>query len=438
MFSLTVVVAMIVMLLVVAAILRGIDVRLTLFSAALVIAAAAGDVTPIIRKFLDTFSDEKFVLPICSAMGFAYVLKHTGCDAHLVRVLMVPVRRIRGLILPGVVAVAFVVNIPVISQTSTAVCVGPVAIPLLRAAGYSPTAIAATLVLGASMGGELLNPGAPELQTISRLTGTSAVTLSRVAIPEVLFAYAITALLVFWLINRRDRVAPSATSTHTETQSFEPINPFKVLVPIVPLAILFITGPPWYVVRIPTEWLAVDGSKYDARLIAIAMLIGVAAAALATPSKAKDSFKQFFEGAGYGFATIVSIIVTANCFGEALRNAGLAKLLGSAIQDSPALLTPLALFAPWLFAMISGSGMASTQSLFESFYKPAIALETDPDAVGALVSVGSAAGRTMSPVAAVVLMCGTLTGASTIAIIRRTGPPLVIGLIVAGIIRMVF
>ncbi len=103
-------------------------------------------------------------------MGFAYVLRHTGCDQHLVRLLTAPVRRVRPLVLPGVCAVGFVVNIPVISQTSTAVCLGPVVIPLLRAAGFRAATVGACLLLGASVGGELLNPGAPELLTVSAKT----------------------------------------------------------------------------------------------------------------------------------------------------------------------------------------------------------------------------------------------------------------------------
>ena len=75
------------------AIFRGMDVRLALMLAALTLAAMAGDLQPITRKFIATFSDEKFVVPICSAMGFAYVLRLTQCDMHLVHLLMRPLQR---------------------------------------------------------------------------------------------------------------------------------------------------------------------------------------------------------------------------------------------------------------------------------------------------------------------------------------------------------
>src|SRR5687768_18090819 len=117
----------------IALVVKGWDVRLVLLSAALIIAGAAGNVPVVLREFLATFSNEKFVVPICTAMGFAYVLRHTECDQHLVRLLTNPLRSARLFLIPGVVVVGFLVNIPVISQTSTAVCLGAVVVPLMRA-----------------------------------------------------------------------------------------------------------------------------------------------------------------------------------------------------------------------------------------------------------------------------------------------------------------
>ncbi|MFO0825683.1 MAG: hypothetical protein U0792_21610 [Gemmataceae bacterium] len=79
---------------------------------------------------------------------------------------------------------------------------------------------------------------------------------------------------------------------------------------------------------------------------------------------------------------------------------------------------------PLSFAAISGSGMASTQSLYGFFYGPAIALDLDPVDVGAMVSLGSAAGRTMSPVAAVTLMCATLSGTNPFTLAKQVAVPL--------------
>jgi DcuC family C4-dicarboxylate transporter len=448
-------------------IIRGRDVRLILLLASLVIAAItdliAGSgmaLASVVREFVATFSNEKFVVPICTAMGFAYVLRHTGCERHLVLLLVKPLRTVRWLLVPGVIGVGFLVNIPVISQTSTAVCIGPVVVPLMRAAGYSLATIGACLLLGASVGGELLNPGAPELLTIFNKTGVSTQRQVSDYLPRVVFSQLAVATLVAWLLSRwwergtrNDKDAENGLEPTPER-----INLLKALVPIVPLALLFLAGPPIDLFHVPQHWLvnrpnetaasALAGApaawigerrldpSYSSRLIGLAMLIGVLTALIVTPDKSRDGVKQFFEGAGYGFANIVSLIVTATCFGKAIESAGLAAALGRLIAEAPGLLQPLAALVPLTFAAVSGSGMASTQSLYGFFHGPALANDLDPTAVGSLVAIGSAAGRTMSPVAAVTLMCATLTQTNAFTLARRVAVPLLAGIAVVIGLRL--
>ena len=142
------------------AIARRVDVRLALLLAAFAMGGLAGNVPAILKTFFGTLGSEQFVVPICSAMGFAHVLRQTGCDRHLIHFLSRPLLRVRPLLIPGAVLVPFVVNISIISQAGTAVAVGTVLVPLLRSARLSAVTIAAALALGSSLGGEQLNPGA--------------------------------------------------------------------------------------------------------------------------------------------------------------------------------------------------------------------------------------------------------------------------------------
>src|SRR5947209_1822539 len=137
------------------AIARRLDVRLALFLAAFAMGALAGNMMPVIATFFATLGSEQFVVPICSAMGFAHVLRYTGCDRHLIHLLSRPLLRVRPLLIPGAVLVPFIVNISVISQAGTAVAVGTVLVPILRSARLSSLTIAAALALGSSLGGEI-------------------------------------------------------------------------------------------------------------------------------------------------------------------------------------------------------------------------------------------------------------------------------------------
>ena len=259
-------------------VVKGWDVRLVLLGAALSIGALAGDLPLVLREFLATFSNEKFVVPICTAMGFAYVLKHTGCDRHLVKLLMDPLRHFHVLLVPGVIASGFIVNIPLVSQTSTAVCLGAVVVPLMRAAGYSMATTGACLLLGASIGGELLNPGAPELLTVFKETGVPTTLIASEYIPPLVFTQLAIAACVFWALSiwwerkaarRRGLDAGSGrrgactalASPFLADQAdgdADPTGPGQLAQghgPFVPLVLLFAAAPPFNFIDIPDAWV---------------------------------------------------------------------------------------------------------------------------------------------------------------------------------------
>ena len=132
--------------------------------------------------------------------------------------------------------------------------------------------------------------------------------------------------------------------------------------------------------------------------------------------------------------------MAAVAFGKAVELAGFANAVKSPTYwpEAPWLLTPLAVLVPGAFAAASGSGMASTvQPVRVLLHNPAVAAGVNPNDVGALVSIGSAAGRTTSPVAAVAVMCGRADGLhDPWAVVGRVAVPLLAGLVVVVVLRM--
>ena len=454
---------------------------------AMVLGILAGNPAAIVRMFLATFSNERFVVPICTAMGFAYVLKFTQCDQHLVHLLVKPLTHVRPLLVPGTVVVGFLINIPIVSQTSTAITLGAVIIPILLAARIAPVTIGAALLLGSSLGGELLNPGAPELRTVveestkealamgQSVPGVTEALVGRI-LPLNLLGLAV-ATVVFWMLSKRDLKVDDPEQGEEITPVFR-VNFFKATIPVLPLILLFLTGPPLKLLEVPPGWLveqkqqklpaaiAAIGSVapvggfpggvpwiavapraeqklspqerglFDCRLIGAAMLVGVVVATLSAGRLSLQVAGTFFEGAGYAFTHIISLIVTANCFGEAVKLIGLAAVLGDLIEMMPLLLMPSAGLLPLAFGVLCGSGMATTQSLFGFFVKPSLQLGIDPFVVGAIVSLASAAGRTMSPFSAVTLMCGTLTKTTAMKLSMRVALPLLAAIVAEVIVAM--
>jgi DcuC family C4-dicarboxylate transporter len=426
------------------AISRQLEVRLTLLVAAAALGLLAGTPHIVLKTFLSTFSDERFVVPICCSMGFSYVLKHTGCDQHLVHLLLRPLTKARFLLVPGTVIVGYLVNIPIVSQASTAATLGAVAVPLLRAANVSPVTTGAALLLGCSIGGELLNPGAPELRSTVEKSKSAAKQLNeeRAGGPPIdaetfdtprcvrhVFPLSVLGLFVataiFWALSVRAESGPLAAEA-APGEMFR-VNPLKAMIPLLPLVFLYLTMPPFQLFEIDHAWLEDAGAppgRFESRLIGAAMLLGAVIAALTAPRTLASATLAFCQGGGFGFTNIISLIVSANCFGTAIGAIGFAAALGQLLQQEPGLLYVTAGGLPMAFSALCGSGMATTQSFVGFFTLPALRADIDPTHVGALVSLTAAAGRTMSPVAAVVLLIATMTGTEPLHLVRRVALPL--------------
>jgi C4-dicarboxylate transporter, DcuC family len=439
------------------ALARGYEVRIVLLLGAFALAALGQQAEQIVIALLQGLADSTSVVPICSAMGFAYVIRAFGCDQELVKALSRPLLYARFLVVPGTILIGFVVNIPIISQTSTSLAVGTVLIPLLRSLGLQGVVIGSALLLGASIGGELLNPGAPELVAVADKLKIKPTSLTP-EVAKVVFIHLGVAMAVYLWLRRRESTVPPLSQERVESSATPSNSPLErgrtmsspldtgrtilwwmALVPVVPIALLFLFGPPLNLFTWPSEWLLSPKDRpelYSPRLIGVAMLVGCLVACLAVPKQAGSVAKHFFEGAGYGYTHIISLIVIAKCFSEGIKLAGIADFIAHLAEAAPVLLLPLAALLPACLAFLSGSGIGATQGLYPLLADVAIAQQIDPILVGVLCCLGAAAGRTASVVAAVTIMCSNLTETKPLELSRRVMVPLAVALTMSTVLVM--
>jgi len=210
--SVQIAIALIDMVVVTVLIVRRGDVRLVLLAAAVPVFAVSGGLNMMLAKLVEEMANAGTVVPLCTALGFADVLRITECDQHLIRLLLRPLRHVRWLLIPGGISAGYLVNTTVVSQTGSAAVLGPILIPLLRAGGFQPATAGAILLLGSSMGGDLFNPGAVEMRKLAQLTGLSSPAVVARSTALNLLACG-TALLSFWALSQlRGKRQPVAGS----------------------------------------------------------------------------------------------------------------------------------------------------------------------------------------------------------------------------------
>jgi DcuC family C4-dicarboxylate transporter len=410
--------------------IRRVDVRLVLLAAGLAMALLAGQPLAI----ADTFTRgmvTAMVAPICASMGFAALMHATGCDRHLVHALLAPVQRLPWLVVPGGILAAYLVNAAVPSQSSTAAALGPILVPLLLASGRPPAVAGAALVLGASFGGDLMHPGAQDIQAVAGTTGLPAAPLSARVLPATV-AGVLVATLVFTLLNRPRIASPS--SSHPDavaSQLVAPpslrLDPLRAAIPVVPVVLLLLAYAGWQ----PLRWLITPPAGQDweplegALPVVRAMLIGALLATLVAWREVLTLTRAFFDGMGAAYASIISLTITAQCFGTGIAVIGMAGALLRLASETDALV-PLAAGFPWALSMLSGSGSGPVLAFAQTFLVHVPAGE-EPVTLGALACLGGAFGRTMSPVSAVVVYGSGLVGVSPLVLVRHLLPALLAG-----------
>ena len=399
------------------------DVRLVLLGTGFALACLAGRPLAFADKFTQAMV-APMVAPICASMGFAAVLQATGCDRELIRLMTAPLRRARWAVLPGGIASAYLVNLAVPSQSSTAAMLGPVLIPLTVASGVSPEVAGAALVLGASFGGDLLSPGAQDVQSLAGVTGLRAEGLSAIVVPASLTGLAVAAL-VFAALNRRGGAVANASEA---VEALDPPDVVRALIPLVPVVLLLLAHAGWsplaWLLRVPEGdvWRPLAGALPVVR----AMLVGVLAAALTSWRDLGRVTSGLFDGMGSAYGRVIALTIAAQCFGAGVAAVGLGDALLRHFGGSTAGLSALSVGFPWGLAVLSGSGSGPVLAFAEVCLVP---LRAAPGVtpLGALACLAAAFGRTMSPVSAVVVCGSGLAGVSPLALVRRLLPALAAG-----------
>jgi DcuC family C4-dicarboxylate transporter len=291
----------------------------------------------------------------------------------------------------------------------------------------------AALVLGSSFGGDLLNPGAQDVQAIAGVASVNAAALSARVIPASL-AGALVAASIFAFTNWRRKDGDTQTEPVLRAPKDEPalrVNPVKAAIPLVPIALLLAA----YAGFRPLAWLVAqpEGEEWQPLVNALpvvrAMLIGGVLAVLAAWREVLALSRAFFDGMGAAYAGIISLTITAQCFGAGVAVVGLAEAL-LRIATATNALVPLAAGFPWALSTLSGSGSGPILTFAQTFLTQ-VSPADEPVTLSAVACLGGALGRTMSPVSAVVVYGSGLVGVSPLLVVRRLLPALAAGGIVA-------
>lgn len=216
------------------------DTRTVLLFSGLLMCLLAADPMAAMNSFAQKMVSEGLIQAILSAIGFATVMKFTGCDRHLVRLLSVPLRRVGLLLIPGTILLTTFVQLALPSAAGAAAAAGITMIPLQLAAGIHPV-MAGASVLAGTFGASLLNPGSPHMALVAKIVGGDVMTIiaSR-AMTVVWLGLLIMVGMTLTALLRREHKGYHSTLESDIQADHQPINLLAALMPLLPVTLLML------------------------------------------------------------------------------------------------------------------------------------------------------------------------------------------------------
>ena len=395
--------------------------RMVLIAAGILMCIIAGKPMAALDAFAKSMTNAGLITSVCSCMGFAWCMKYTGCDKHLVVAIGKVLKKMGFLLIPGATLATFVVNIAIPSAAGCSAAVGVIFIPILMAAGVHPAMAAAAVKSGTY--GSMLNPGLVHNGVIAKLAGTHITDVignhMMATVGGVIVAAVVLTVIAIVLKENKGYVPEGSV---VDEDGFS-VNALYAIMPLVPVIILLLGSTK----VVPVLKMGVPQ----------AMIIGAILALAATRKSPVELTKSFFNGMGDAYANIIGIIISVGVFVAGLKALGLIKALIAWMLNSTGIVKIAATFGPFLLALISGSGDAATVAFNEAVTPHAAEFGISTMNMGSIAALGGTLGRTISPIAGATIICAGIAGVDPMEVCKRNALGIVCALLV-GMVLLLF
>ncbi|NSU83877.1 C4-dicarboxylate transporter DcuC [Enterococcus faecalis] len=386
----------------------------------------------IFLKFKDTIiaqvSSAGIVIMIL--FGYSGYMNAIGANQMAVNFLVKPLMKIKrkSLFVPVVFLIGNLMSLVVPSASSLAIILMSILYPMLASMGISSLTAAGVIAMTATiMPTPLGADNVIAANTLGYDVLNYVVWNAKISLPSLLI---IAVAQYFWqkYCDKKEGEAAyvSLNEEGLSKQKEFDVPKFYAILPILPLLLI---------VGVGIAGMFVKGITMDIFVLTfISFFIAVLVETLRLKSfkKVQDTAVEMFKGMGQGFSQVVMLVVGGSLFTSAIQTLGIIDSIMASVEasSSAGIVTTLIFSgATTLFGILSGGGLAMFYAVIELI--PGIAEKAGIDGILISLSMQMIANltRTISPVAAVVMIVASTVGVSPIRILKRTSVPTIIGII---------
>lgn len=386
----------------------------------------------IFLKFKDTIiaqvSSAGIVIMIL--FGYSGYMNAIGANQMAVNFLVKPLMKIKrkSLFVPVVFLIGNLMSLVVPSASSLAIILMSILYPMLASMGISSLTVAGVIAMTATiMPTPLGADNVIAANTLGYDVLNYVVWNAKISLPSLLI---IAVAQYFWqkYCDKKEGEAAyvSLNEEGLSKQKEFDVPKFYAILPILPLLLI---------VGVGIAGMFVKGITMDIFVLTfISFFIAVLVETLRLKSfkKVQDTAVEMFKGMGQGFSQVVMLVVGGSLFTSAIQTLGIIDSIMASVEasSSAGIVTTLIFSgATTLFGILSGGGLAMFYAVIELI--PGIAEKAGIDGILISLPMQMIANltRTISPVAAVVMIVASTVGVSPIRILKRTSVPTIIGII---------
>ncbi|EKT63809.1 C4-dicarboxylate transporter DcuC [Providencia burhodogranariea] len=367
-------------------------------------------------------------LIIMAAGGFASYMDHIKASSAMVNICIRPLQLIKApyLILALGYICAQMLHVAISSAAGLAMLLLVTFFPVLVRLGVSKAAAASMIGLCAFMD---LGPAVGTANLAAKHSGMeAAVYFAHYQMPIAIVVMLVVSILIFFTAKYYDKkeghevIIQNAIDPDAPQEERAPS--FYALLPIFPVVLVLVFSP-----------LVIDTIKID---VVTAMIIGTLTAFVCEIIMKRNflacckGVQVFFKGMGGMFTSIVSLLVCADIYAQGMQKIGAIDYLLESVQNAGFGFTSMTIVMTLLVgvtAVLTGSGVAAFFSF--SGLAPSIATKFGTEAVYMILPMQLMAGmgRSISPVAGVIIAVSKAGECSPFMIVKRTMIPAIGGII---------
>lgn len=386
-----------------------------------------GDIFAFVKESLTT-QVAGIGLIIMAAGGFADYMDHIKASNSMVNLCIKPLQMIKApyLILAIGYVLSQLLHVAISSAAGLAMLLLVTFFPVLVRLGVSKAAAASMIGMSAFMD---LGPAVGTANLAAKHAGMeTAVYFAHYQLPVATGVMLVVAVLIFFTARYFDakdgHIVAQQQLEHQANEDTSKVPAFYAFLPVFPVILVIVFSP-----------LVIGSIKID---VVTAMIIGTLLAFFCELLVRRDfktackGIQVFFKGMGTMFTSIVSLLVCADVFAQGLQIIGAVDFIIHTVQAAGfgfGNMTVVMALLVCVTAALTGSGVAAFFSF--SGLAPGIAAKFGESAVSMILPMQLMAGmgRSISPVAGVIIAVSKAGECSPFMIVRRTLIPAAGGMI---------